>query len=83
MEIVVYGILLEITKTIQFLTRKFLKTNFFASFPIYFLFLFLVNENLASKYEQLLILTDIDGFIFYIYIYTPTSYVMPKWEVKS
>jgi hypothetical protein len=51
----------EITKNIQFFTRKFWKNNFCASFPFYILYVFLVSENLVSKYEQLLILTDIDG----------------------
>jgi hypothetical protein len=52
----------EITKNIQFLTRKFGKNNFCASLPFYSLcVVLLVNENLVSKYEQLLILTDIDG----------------------
>jgi hypothetical protein len=50
----------EITENIQFLTRKVL-IFFCTSFPFYFLYVFLVNENLVSKYEQLLILTDIDG----------------------
>jgi hypothetical protein len=49
----------KITKNIQFLTRKFRKNNFCASFQFYFLCVFLVSENLVSKYEQLLILTDI------------------------
>ena len=58
-EIVVSSILLEITKDIQFLTRKFWRNNYCASFPFYFLYIFFVNENLVSKYEQLLILMDI------------------------
>jgi hypothetical protein len=41
----------EITKNIPFLIRKFQKNNFCASFPFYFLYVFLVSENLASKYE--------------------------------
>jgi hypothetical protein len=45
----------EITKNIPFLTRKIQKNKFCASFPLYFLCVFLVSENLVSSYEQLLI----------------------------
>ena len=58
-EIMVYIILLWNYRNIQSLTRKFWKNNFCASFPLYFLCAFLVSESLVSKYEQLLILTDI------------------------
>jgi hypothetical protein len=38
----------EITENIPFLTRKIQKNKFCASFPLYFLRVFLVNENLVS-----------------------------------
>jgi hypothetical protein len=54
----------EIIENIHYVfTRKVWKNNFCAYFPFYFLYVFLVSENLVSKYEQLLILTDIDGFL--------------------
>jgi hypothetical protein len=49
----------EITENIQFITRKFWKNSSYASFPLYFLCVFLVTEKLVSKYEHLLILTNI------------------------
>jgi hypothetical protein len=45
----------EIIKNIPFLTRKFQKNKFCASFPLYFLRVFLVSANLVSEYEQSLI----------------------------
>jgi hypothetical protein len=57
--IVIYGILLWNYRKYSVLTRKFWKNNFCASFPLYFLCVFLVSENLVSKYEQLLILSNI------------------------
>jgi hypothetical protein len=59
---VVYNILFYfITKNIQFRIRKFQKNIIYASFQFYFLYIFLIGGNLVSKYEQLLILTDIDA----------------------
>ena len=40
--------------------RKFQKNKFYASFQFYFLYIFLVRENLGSKYKLLLILTGIN-----------------------
>jgi hypothetical protein len=50
----------KIIENIQFLTRKLPKKKCYASFHFYFLCIFLVGRNLVSKYEQLLILTNID-----------------------
>jgi hypothetical protein len=41
--------------------RKFQKNKFCASFLFDFLCIFLIRENLVSKYEKLLILMDIYG----------------------
>jgi hypothetical protein len=49
----------KIAKNIQFLTRKIQKNKLGASFQFHFLCVFLVSENLASKYVQLLILTTL------------------------
>jgi hypothetical protein len=51
----------KITKNIQFCTKRFQKNKFYGSFLFYFLYILLVGGNLVSKYEQLLILTDIDA----------------------
>ena len=40
---------------------KFQKNKFCASFPYYFLWVFLVRGNLMYKYGKLFILMDIDG----------------------
>jgi hypothetical protein len=48
-------------KNIQFLTRKFQKNKFYASFQLHFLCIFLVGGNIVSKYEQLLIVTNINA----------------------
>jgi hypothetical protein len=51
----------KIIENIQFLTRKFQKNKFCASFQFYFMCVFLIIGDLVSKYEQLLILTSIDA----------------------
>jgi hypothetical protein len=51
----------DITKNIQFWTRKFPNFFFYAFCQFDFLYTFLVGGNLISKYEQLLILTDVDA----------------------
>jgi hypothetical protein len=60
---VVYNILLQNYKNIQFLTRKFQKNKFYASFQFYFMYVLLVKGDIVSKHEQLLILTYIDTSI--------------------
>jgi hypothetical protein len=47
---------------------------------------FLVNENLVSKYEQLLIFTDIDGFTLMderSFQHMPETWVMHKIQPKQ
>jgi hypothetical protein len=56
---------LKLQKILNSLQENFEKNNFCASFPFYFLYVFLVHEDLVSKYEQLLILTNIDGSTLY------------------
>jgi hypothetical protein len=56
----------KITKNIEFRTRNFQKNKFYASFQFYLLYIFLVGGNLVSKYEQLLILMNIDASILEI-----------------
>jgi hypothetical protein len=53
---VVYDILLRNYIKYSIPYKKNQKNNFWSSFPFYFLSVFLINENLVSKYEQLLIL---------------------------
>jgi hypothetical protein len=53
---------LKLQKIFNSSQENFEKNKFCAPFPFYFFCVFLVSENLVSKYEQLLILTDIDGF---------------------
>jgi hypothetical protein len=53
---------LKLQKIFNFLQENFEKIFFVLLFHFAFLSsVFLDNENLVSKYEQLLILTDIDG----------------------
>jgi hypothetical protein len=51
----------KITKNIQFLTRKFQKNKFCASFQFHFICIFLVRGDPISKHEQLLTLTSVDA----------------------
>jgi hypothetical protein len=53
----------KMIKNIQFLTRKFQKNKFYASFQFYFMYVLLVTGDIVSKHEQLLILTYIDTSI--------------------
>jgi hypothetical protein len=55
----------EIIENIPFLTRKIQKNKFCASFPLYFLRVFLVSENHISYYEQSLISRDIGASTLY------------------
>jgi hypothetical protein len=49
----------ENAENIPFHTREFQKNKFCASFPLYFLRVFLVSANLVSEYEQSLISSHI------------------------
>jgi hypothetical protein len=49
----------ETIENIPFHIRKFQKNKFSASFPLYFLLVFLVSANLVSEYEQSLISSHI------------------------
>jgi hypothetical protein len=49
----------EIIENIPFLIRKFQNNKFCASFPLYFLCVFLVSANLVSEYAQSLISSHI------------------------
>jgi hypothetical protein len=50
---------LKLQKIFNSLQENFEKNSICASFPLYFLCVFLISEKLVSKYEHLLILTDI------------------------
>ena len=53
----------KIIKVFNFLEENFKIINFMLFFQFYFLYVFSVNENLISKYEQLLILTKYEQLL--------------------
>ena len=64
----------EIIENIPFLTRKFQKNKFCASFPLYFLCVFLVSANLVSEYVQSLISSHIGASTLHgvlVFLYFP------------
>jgi hypothetical protein len=59
----VFNIFLKVTRKYSISYKKISKNEFSASFQFYFMCIFSIKWNLVSKYEQLLILMDIDASI--------------------